>query len=306
MISVLIPIFNHNVLNLVSALQKQFKKAKVEFEIILLDDASDQQYRYKNAKLDFEEGVTYLQNLFNVGRAKVRNILASKAHYPYILFIDCDAAMANDDYIANYIAEIEKHKDESDFIINGGILYRDKKPKASNKYLRWYYGRHREQLSAEVRNKNPYALFTPFNVLMTRSLFPKYEFDESFETYGNEDTILGYALKAANIPIIHIDNGLYHEGIDTNKQYLQKVESAIDNLISFINSGNPIVPNLYRDVKLLKAYESCKKHHCEALLQRYAKRHSERVKERLSKSPSMFWLDMYKLMYLSMHFSKKE
>ena len=298
MISVLIPIYNHNVLSLVSALQKQFKKAKVEFEIILLDDASEQQYRYKNAKLDFEEGVTYLQNLFNVGRAKVRNILASKAHFPYILFIDCDAAMADDDYIASYVAEIEKHKEESEFIINGGILYRDKKPK-ENRYLRWYYGRHREQLSAEVRNKNPYALFTPFNVLMTRTLFPKYEFDESFETYGNEDTILGYALKSANIPVYHIDNGLYHEGLDTNKQYVQKVEQAIENLVSFVHSDNPIVPDLYQDVKLLKAFNISKKYHCEALLQRLYRRQGERMKDRLTKSPSLFWLDMYKLAYLS-------
>ncbi|MBO4481552.1 MAG: glycosyltransferase family 2 protein [Bacteroidales bacterium] len=298
MLSVLIPVYNHNVIPLVTALLKQLRKSAVPFEIIMLDDASDQQYRFKNAKLDFEPEVTYLQNLFNVGRAKVRNVLATKAHYPYILFMDCDATVAQNDYIANYLEEIDKHKDTPLFVINGGVLYRDKKPK-DNRYLRWYYGTHREQKPAVERNLHPYDSFTPFNVVLSREIFSHFEFDENFVTYGNEDTVFGYQLKRENIPCIHIDNGLYHDGLDTNAQYLKKVESAIDNIVSFIATDHPAVVDMKERVRLLQVYARCKKYGLSPLLAKLYPRLGARLKRKIVNAPSLFKLDLYKLLYLS-------
>ena len=298
MLSVLIPVYNHNVIPLVTALLKQLRKSAVSFEIIMLDDASDQQYRFKNAKLDFEPEVTYLQNLFNVGRAKVRNVLASKAHYPYILFMDCDATVAQNDYIAKYLEEIDKHKDMPLVVINGGVLYRAKKPQ-NNRYLRWYYGTHREQKPAAERNEHPYDSFTPFNVVLSTEIFSRFEFDENFVTYGNEDTVFGYQLKQANIPCIHIDNGLYHDGLDTNAQYMKKVESAIDNIINFTGTDHPAVGDMKERVRLLQVYARCKKFQLSPLLAKMYSCMGERLKRKIVNAPSLFKLDLYKLLYLS-------
>lgn len=303
MLSILIPIYNHNAFPMVTALLKQLRKAVVPFEIIMLDDASDQQYRLKNAKLDFEPEVSYLQNLFNVGRARVRNTLVTKAQYPYILFIDCDAAVAKSDYIAVYLEEIKKHQDLPHCVINGGVLYRTKRPK-NNRYLRWYYGIHREQKTALERNMHPYKSFTPFNVVMTKSIFSLFEFDEDFVTYGNEDTVFGYQLKQQGIPYFHIDNGMYHEGLDTNAQYLKKVESAIDNFVAYIETDHPSVNEVKADVRLLNVYGKCQQYHLSSLLGRLYCRFGDRLKKKIVTSPSLWKLDLYKLLYVSSKLSQ--
>ena len=292
MISVLIPIYNFNVAKLVKDLHAQLNYANVEFEIILGDDASSQ--RYNNEKLTDLQGVTYFSLPENIGRAKMRNLLVEKANYPFLLFMDCDAAVLSSTYINNYIVEISRNI--SPVCIIGGVAYRPQKPNPKY-YLRWYYGRKREATDADSRNRKPYKSFTSFNAVFSKSIFDTVKFDESFSTYGNEDTFFGDQLRNAEIPVIHINNPLYHDGLDNNEEYLKKVETSIDNLISLLQSKK-IDSNFVGENRLLATYYKCKKLKIITLLLKFYGIYLPSIKKKLFKQPSVFWLDLYKLGYL--------
>jgi GT2 family glycosyltransferase len=115
-------------------------------------------------------------------------------------------------------------------VICGGIKYVDSPPGDPDKLLRWKYGRWREQRKAAERNKRPYSDFSTFNVLITKSVFSKIRFYEELKQYGHEDTLLSFQLKNAGIKILHIDNNLIHEGIESNREYLDKVKLSLENL----------------------------------------------------------------------------
>ena len=298
MLSVLIPIFNYDVNPLVNALDHQLARAGINYEIILADDCSDNsEFRKRNASLAQLGSVQYIQNQTNMGRAKIRNLLAEKAQFPYLLFIDCDAMIKNQDYIKKYLNAIEKMRPQHYFIINGGIAYRNEKP--DNQYfLRWYYGKRREEESAEQRNKRPYHHFTPFNVVISKNIFDTIQFDEQLTTYGHEDTLFGFQIQQKNIPYLHIDNPLYHEGLDTNEEYLKKIRLSIDNLI-YISDNQNINHSFLKENRLLKTYQQCKKMGLAKLMGRNYERKAEKMQEHLSQKPCMSLIDLYKLSYLA-------
>ena len=298
MLSVLIPIYNYDVNSLVTSLDQQLTQAGIPYEIILADDCSDStDYREKNAGLTRISSIQYIQNQENMGRAKIRNHLADMAQYPYLLFIDCDAMVGNPDYIKKYLDAIEKMRPQQVFVINGGIAYQNEKP--DNQYfLRWYYGKRREEESAEQRNKRPYHHFTPFNVIISKSVFEEIQFDENLTTYGHEDTLFGYQLQQKQIPYLHIDNPLYHEGLDTNEEYLKKIRLSIDNLI-YISGNQNINHSFLKENRLLKTYQQCKKMGLAKLVGRHYERNAEKMQQHLSQKPSMSLIDLYKLSYLA-------
>jgi hypothetical protein len=295
MISVLIPVFNFNVAKLVKDLHGQLTYANVIFEIILGDDASTQQYN--NEKLTDLSSVTYFSLSENIGRAKIRNLLVEKANYPFLLFMDCDAAVSSSLYINNYIVEISRNL--APVCIIGGVAYRKQKPNPKY-YLRWHYGNKRESTDADIRNQKPYKSFTSFNAVFSKSIFDLVKFDESFSTYGNEDTFFGNQLRNTKIPVIHINNPLFHDGLDTNEEYLTKVETSIDNLISLLDSKK-LDANFISENRLLATYFKCNKFKCTPVLQLFYKMFLPNIKQKILKEPSIFWLDVYKLGYLALN-----
>jgi hypothetical protein len=292
MISVLIPIYNFNVAKLVKDLHAQLLYANVVFEIILGDDASVDPHN--NEKLTDLQGVKYFSLPENIGRAKMRNLLVEKANYPFLLFMDCDAAVSSALYINNYIVEISRNTPP--VCIIGGVAYRRQKPNPKY-YLRWHYGKKREVTDADIRNRKPYKSFTSFNAVFSKSIFYVVKFDESFSTYGNEDTFFGDQLRNAKTPVIHINNPLYHDGLDTNEDYLKKVENSIDNLISLLNSKK-IDSDFVNENRLLATYFKCKKLNFTPLLRLYFKKYLPKIKQKILKKHKIFWLDVYKLGYL--------
>ena len=298
MLSVLIPIYNHDVNNLVTTLDQQLTQSGIPYEIILADDCSDNlDYRKRNENLSRLASVQYIQNQSNMGRAKIRNRLADTAQYPYLLFIDCDATVQHQDYIKKNLEAIEKMQKEPLFVINGGIAYQAEKPD-SKYFLRWYYGKKREEESADKRASQPYHHFTPFNVVITKSLFQCTNFDESLTSYGHEDTLFGCQLKEQEIPYLHIDNHLIHNGLDTNEEFLKKIRVSIGNLTKLSEDQN-INKHLLEDNKLLKAYRSCSIIGLPFFLKLIFKKYQTRIEQQLCEKPSMFLLDLYKLCYLA-------
>jgi GT2 family glycosyltransferase len=207
----------------VQDLHHQAEKTGCPFEIILMDDASDERFRRKNQAIDLEQ-VRYIQLDENIGRAKIRNRLAEEAIFAYLLFMDCDSTVSSSKYIENYARFFE-----SQTVCCGGRIYENKEP-ANSTYLRWKYGVERECASASERRKNPNAGFQTNNFLIHKSIFEKVKFNEDLAGYGHEDTLFGLELLGQGFIIQHIDNPLIHLDVETAAEFLEKTANGIKNL----------------------------------------------------------------------------
>lgn len=298
MISILIPTYNVDVRMLVHDLLMQCRQLNIAFEIIIEDDATPSEYlRNVNGSLAADNDVRYIQNETNVGRARIRNHMAAEAKYPVLLFIDCDAGMKRANFISQYVQYI--HSQSSNvrpWVTLGGVGYRDMMMEPEYK-LRWKYGVAREQITAAKRNLNPYKSFTPFNLLITKSVFDVCSFDESLNTYGYEDTLFGEDLQKYHIAVNHIDNELYHDGIDTNDVYLSKVEGAVNNLAKLVKSGK-VSAEMNRNFRLLVVYDKCRRMNVEPIVRNVLRINRSIIKMMAVRMSSLKALDLYKLLCL--------
>lgn len=225
-ISLLIPVLDYDIIALVYSMKDALGKVPEFYEILIGDDGSSPEYIEKYHTLE-AENVRVISSEKNIGRAAIRNKLALEAKGDYLLFIDADVMMPGtaEAYILKWLPFAKTAR-----VICGGVLYHESPPGDPDKLLRWKYGRLREQKNAAERNKHPHAGFSTFNVLIEKSVFSKIRFNEELKQYGHEDTLLGYQLKKAGIGILHIDNGLIHEGLESNRDFLVKTKLGIENL----------------------------------------------------------------------------
>ena len=223
-LSVLIPAYNYDCTDYVRLLLSQLDE---EDEIIVGDDHSeDEGTRNAYDTIGRWPQCRVWTSEENIGRARMRNQLASMAKGDWLLFTDCDAQVASPTFIAYY-----KHESEGREMVCGGTGNLNKCPSASVR-LRWLYEVNTEhRLTLEYRRKHPYDCLTTFNFMIRKTLFDSIHFDEHCLTYGHEDTAFGAELKRRGIPVHHIDNKLIHLGLDTNEEYLKKTETALHSLV---------------------------------------------------------------------------
>lgn len=255
-ISILIPVNDYDIVALVHWMKDGMEKVPEFSEIIIGDDGSSEDFRKKYQALAGNV-VRIVSSEKNIGRASIRNRLINEASGDYLLFIDADTMIRGTavDYLRKWLENIHLAR-----VISGGILYSDTPPGDPDKMLRWKYGRKRQQKKASYRNKHPYSSFSTFNVMIERSVFSKFRFYEELKRYGHEDTLFGYQLHKAGIPVLHIDNGLVHEGLESNKDYLAKTKESIENLSKLYDnvtdkftfaSAIPVV-RVYRLINVLR------------------------------------------------------
>ena len=225
-ISLLIPVFDYDIIALVHIMKDAMSKVPEFYEILIGDEGSSAEYRKKYSSLE-AENVKVISSKKNIGRAAIRNRLALEAKGDFLIFIDADVMLPGtaEAYMLKWLPFLNNSR-----VICGGTLYHDSAPGDPDKLLRWKYGKWREQKSAAERNKHPHAGFSTFNVLIEKSVFSIIRFNEELKQYGHEDTLLGYQLKKAGINILHIDNGLMHEGLESNRDFLNKTKLGIENL----------------------------------------------------------------------------
>lgn len=294
MLSVLIPVYNYNVTRLVEELVRQITNAGFDAEIIVYDDGSELQYKEQNRVIIDFSLVNYVELSQNIGRAGIRNKLASAAKYPHLLFIDCDTEIQNPDYLKNYFQHFNIHK-----IICGGNAYYKTKPADASLYLRWKYGVKREQKPSRLRNLKPWYSFMTNNFIIPRKYFDAIKFDESITKYGHEDTFFGIELKRKGIPVVHIDNPLIHKGLEPAIQYLTKTEESIENLCLLMQTKTDYLEEMTSAIKLLRFYFLLKKMKILRLYYFVFKMVKKSLRKNiLGKKPSLFLFDLYKLGYL--------
>ncbi len=252
MISICIPIYNFDVKPLVSELDRQAGQCGIDYELILIDDASAE--KHKKGNKDIFKKYNYTELSENIGRARIRNLFPEKAKYDYLLFLDCDSLIIRNDFIQKYVNEISNAEKD---IICGGRIYEKEAP-GRNRYLRWKYGIQKESQSAEVRKQFPNRSFMTNNFLIRKNIFSNIRFEESLSQYGHEDTLFGYELKKAGIPITHIDNPTGNGDIEENGIYLEKTRKGLYNL-AYITKLLNFDEDFISEVKLLDFYAKMEK-----------------------------------------------
>ena len=275
MLSILIPVYNSDIRLLVQALHRQGTRLGITFEIRCYDDGSQTAIRNLNQQLIGITHLIYRELPKNLGRSKIRNLLAKEARFPYLLFLDDDAQIIRDDFIKSYLDHLSPDK-----VLVGGRVYPEKPPPASQR-LHWRYGKIREQ--------RPTSAFQSNNFFLSKALFLSIQFNEEIQGYGHEDTFFGWRLAEAGISVLNIPNPVKNIGLDEVTDYLKKQSEAIENLTLLQSKYPDINTRLIRSIKIIKGlylrlpflwiFGECK----------------SMIKEKLKSQPSLLLFDIYKI-----------
>lgn len=285
MISVLIPSFNVDVVPLVDCLQEQSSACSIIMEVIVWDDASISDFSFLNER----DNVSFFQSTTNKGRAATRELLAEKAKYPYLLFLDADVFPATDLFLLKYL----NHASEETILV-GGIKYEENKPE-NNRFFRWFYGKAREEISVENRLKKPYNHFMTGNFLVPKKIFLRFPLKDVSSGYGHEDTLLGIKFQMDKISVCHIDNPVFHLGLDENEVFLNKSKEAVSSLLLLKELGYKLPTSLN------KGYDFLAKFYLVNFLAKfYPLLDKQSIKNYIfsGRKCSLFLFDLFRLAYL--------
>lgn len=297
MLSILIPEYNYDCSKLVGELSDQCLKEGIPFEILVMDDASSR-FLEENRAISKLTGCQFIESEQNVKAAKIRNLLGQKAVHPYLLFLDCDLAIRDDKFIHKYLVSLGQAS-----VLVGAVVYQTLKPPVSQ-MLRWTYGRKRECLSVEVRNKNPWKSMPSSNFLMEKAAFDLVPFDERFDQYGHEDTLFGITLKKKGISVKYIDNPLIHMGLESSEVFLSKSLIAVEKYETM-----PIMKSLevVENVRIFSFYQRMASLNLVGLLAfKYRLLKKCMHKQLCGPCPNLLIFDFYRLGYLCNYVKMQE
>lgn len=288
MLSIIIPTYNYSAYELALEINLQCEKALIEYEILVLDDASQNiLFRAKNERINMLPNAKFEINLENLGRAGNINKLIQNAKYDWILLLDCDVKPVRNDFIQKYLNSIRN----GDKITFGGIAYKNEKP-TNEELLRWVYGKKREEISPKERAKNPFRTTLTSNILIHKNIFNTTKFNEQITEYGYEDLVFTEELKKKHLSINHINNPCYHLNYETSDIFLSKTKIALENLVNLENKG--IIKNDVTNLQL--TYLKLRKFHLKSPLLLIFKVFSDLLILNLkSKKPILFFMDLLKI-----------
>ncbi len=288
MLSVLIPVYNYSCKVLVEELHKQLTASAIAFEIKCLDDASEF-FTSENKTVSNLTYTTYEISNINQGRIATRQQLANAAMYDWLLFIDADVLLKSNRFIINYLKVLTETVDA----VYGGFDYKDEKP-GNNRTLRWKYGKTKEKAAAIKRNASPYKIVISANFLIKKAVFLNLNTKVDSKGYGY-DNYFGALLKAQNNKVLHIDNEVFHLGIEDNNIYLKKTKQAVETL-HHLHKTSKINVSENSLLELFKTLKSYKLHIILSVFYKWF--HKVTEKQLTGKNPSITLLQLYKLGYI--------
>lgn len=285
MLSVLIPTYNYNSFPLVEEIHNQLKKTAIDFEIICLDDASQSELNAENQKINELEFCHFSELKINLGRSAIRNLLVSKSKFNWLLFLDGDVLPVNTTFIDSYLQCI---KENSFYVFTGGVKY--KSDKLNETLLHYKVGFLNEEVDFKKRQKKPYKYFFSSNFLIEKSVFEGIKFEERLKEYGKEDLLFSLKLKENEINIHHIENQVYHLGVDEDRDFLIKTKQAMKNLAMLKDSK--IVSK--KESSLLQLASFLKSFGLTNILERLV----PSLEKKIGKKNSLFYFKLLKISYL--------
>ena len=292
MLSILIPTYNYTVLPLVQEVSNQCVNEGILFEVIVLDDASTMPCS-ENIKINSLTNCTYTLLSKNIGRSAIRNLLARKASFNNLLFLDADVRLIKKSFIKNYVSFINDKPNYA--VVYGGIVYQEQKP-ANKQLLRWIYGNKREALTADKRNENKYISFLTLNFLIKKDVFNTTHFNEEIPNLRYEDLLFSYDLMNNNVDVQHIDNQVVHNGIETSDIFLKKTKDSLKGL-NFLLTNNYLPENY---AKITTVCTLLKQTRLLILVHVFYNTFKNSFEKNLtSNKPSLLIYDIYRLGYFS-------
>lgn len=291
MLSVIIPSYNYFTFPLVKQLHEQASAENIDFEILVLDDASNNlEIRSQNEAINLLLNCQFLINDSNLGRGKTINKLVLLAQYNLLILLDCDTKPKDTYFIKKYIDFKNKTNSKITF---GGILYSEKKP-LPKEMLRWVYGKKRESFTVSSRKKNPYKTTLTSNILVDKKLMLLHPFPNEITEYGFEDLVLIIELEKNKIKINHIENPIYHLKLDTSIDFITKFHSSLKNLKKIYDCK--IIH--YKDTEITRVYFWINRFKLEIFFTfLFYVFKNLLIKNLVSNSPSIFIFDLYRLGY---------
>lgn len=294
MISVLIPVYNYNIVALVKALHQQLMASHLTFEIIAWDDFSKSQFNSANSEINHLSHTYLEKSSENYGRSRTRQLLSSKAKYDWLLFLDADVMPETSNYIQNYVDLIPKDYDA----IYGGFSYALTPPEA-NHILRWKYGRKHEAINAKTRNEKPYKIVISANFIIKKNVFNFINFHITESGYGY-DNYFGALLKQHKTTVFHIDNPVRHLGIESSSIFLYKIELAADTLLKLYQ--NHQIKEHEND--LLSFFINLKRYRLHYLFSQVYEMFANLMRKNLiSENPSIRLMQLYRISYMCNQFN---
>ena len=298
MLSILIPTYNYNIEALVTELHAQATACGIDFEILCYDDCSTNlDLIASNKSINLLKNTSYKVLKSNIGRSAIRNLLAKDAHYDLLLFLDADVIPVKNDFISKYLSALNS----SIQLVYGGLNYQEKIPD-ENQMLRWVFGKKREALPSKKRKKSIYLRLLSCNFLIQKNVFKRIKFNEDISLDSPEDILFSYTLKENNIIVSHIDNPVYHFGLENSSIFLKKSMRALLASHDLVKN-NFINLEYIRIIKVFYKFKKIKLNYFIAYLFPVFKDYFRA--NLLSKNPSLFIFDLYKLSYLC-YKSKKD
>ncbi|WP_027138677.1 glycosyltransferase family 2 protein [Gaetbulibacter saemankumensis] len=289
MLSILIPTYNYNISALVKEIHSQCTKLNIEFEIICFDDGSNSDVNKKNNEINKLENTYFKELDKNIGRSAIRNMLAKSAKHEWLLFLDADVMPKSAQFIQNYFKKINASYEA----IFGGFAYEKETPE-NDSILRWKYGKKYEEVDAKKRNLKPHQLIISANFLISKEIFIKINSLINRKSYGL-DNYFASLLKQYNIKVFHLNNEVYHHGLESSLTYLNKSEECINTLLWAYNQNKMSV----HDNKLLGMFLIFKKAKLHYFMNYFHKVFKDPMKHNLlSPNPNIQLLQVYKLSYI--------
>jgi glycosyltransferase involved in cell wall biosynthesis len=287
-LSILIPVYNYPVEELVKDLSSQLKDLDIPSEIIILDDGSTDGSLNTNKQLSAIDHVQFHANETNMGRMAARIKLANLANDEYLLFLDADSKLTKKDFLKTYLQLIN----EKVILASGGRIYNHQPPACTYK-LHWLYGSRRE---STVHNK---PAFMSNNFLVKKDIFMKLDHRVKLDGYGHEDTLWGMQFEKMGIHYRTINNPVIHNALENAEQFLSKSEQALRNLVRLAEE-NTDDSLLKKHVKIYRAYKKLKTTGMLGIFLAFEKTMEKKIKTNLvSCEPNLRYFDWYRLAYLS-------
>ena len=289
MLSILIPTFNYNALPLAKILESKALKLGIVFELICMDDGSFSNKNRHNQHINSLSHSKFIEHKKNVGSKANRGRLATLAQYNWLLFIDADSKPKSTLFLSKYVDMCDRPFDA----IFGGFAY-DSTLKDPNQSLRHYFGKNREEIQSAKRNKNPYKVIISANFLIRKVVFLNVSKHCNQNTYGL-DYLFSSQLKSNNISVFHIDNEVWHLGLDKNEEFLKKTQNAVKAL--YTASKLQMLPA--HNISLLKTYNVIVKLGLKTPLKWFFTKLKSKLERHLFRQePSLVLFDLYRLGYL--------
>jgi glycosyltransferase involved in cell wall biosynthesis len=290
-LSILIPVFNREVSTLVNSLRAQLLDWPGPAEIRLLDDGSAEAFRSQNRLLAALPNVIYQELAANIGRAAIRNQLAASAQYEWLLLLDNDSLLPDQQFLARYAQALVAGPPA---LFIGGTTYEVTPPADPALRLRWLYGRAREMRPAAVRQRDPGGQLSINNALLPSAILRRFPLDERLSGYGHEDTKFGLELSRAGVVVRHLDNPVLHDGLEPAAVFLAKNQQAVRNLAQVLRTDG-----LGAATRLVQAAERLRRTGlAQAAQAAFGALEPALRRNLLSRKPSLRALDALKLLWL--------